>query len=139
MIKDTLKELSINLNEEVEETISNKINDLCIQVKQEQKQKDIITCIIILSELNVKEEDLYEILNKYYSIDSRILTKEYIKLGRNIEWPLMKLKSYLKELGYTHLDLIKYIKEHNVREQCKENPLLCELSKEGLKNHFDQQ
>ena len=39
MIKDTLKELSINFKEEVEETISNKINDLCIQVKQEQKQK----------------------------------------------------------------------------------------------------
>ena len=33
MIKDTLKELSINLNEEEKETISNKINDLCIQVK----------------------------------------------------------------------------------------------------------
>ena len=33
MIKDTLKELSINFKEEVEETISSKINDLCIQVK----------------------------------------------------------------------------------------------------------
>ena len=50
----------------------------------------------------------------------------------------MKLKSYLKELGYTNLDLIKYIKEHNVRGKCKENPLLCELSGEDLKNHFDQ-
>ena len=98
MIKDTLKELSINY-----------------------KQR-------------LHDAGLY----KYYSIDSHILTKEYIKLGRNIEWPLMKLKSYLKELGYTHLDIIKYIKEHNVRNQCKENPLLCELSKEDLKNYFDQ-
>ena len=50
----------------------------------------------------------------------------------------MKLKSTLKEEGYTYLDIIKYIKEHNVRDEFKANSLLCELSGKDLKNHFDQ-
>ena len=93
----------------------------------------IHSCVCRVSDVGTKEEELYELLYKYWKIDSRELAKEYISFGRYVEWPYGRLKRLLKSVGYDNYSIIKYMKEHDVRKKLESNSKLCMLSDEKLK------
>lgn len=109
-----------------EQTIQNH----CDEARKLQKEDDIIIFVMALSDYGKKEEDIYEALSKYWNIDSRREASEYIHQGRHIEWPINKLKIYLRKSG---IKVSVYMKENHVREKLANNPNLCTLSGEKLK------
>ena len=126
-----MKEGAINL-------LENFINEEYKVAKEEQRYDDIITSVIALSDLGVKDNDLYELLSKYWNIDSRSEATEYINIGRHVEWPYRRLRALLKRSGYDNFRVVKYMKEYNVREKLKNNSNLCELADEKLKSAVEK-
>ena len=137
-IKDFLKQAGIFLKDEGINALKSYINEECRSARENQKYNDIITSIVALSDAGTKEEDLYELLYKFWRIDSRELAKEYISLGRYVEWPYGRLKRLLKSMGYDNYSIIKYMKEYDVRKKLESNSKLCMLSDEKLKAEIEK-
>lgn len=132
-IKDYIRKIVGVTQEEFENAIEDFINKECKAAEDKQRYNDIITCVIALSDVGVKEEDLYELLSKFWNIDSRSDALEYINIGRHLEWPYRRLKSLLKKNGNDNIMIVKYMRENNVREKLENNSKLCELPDEKLK------
>ncbi len=121
-----------------EEALLEIIDDERKAAKYRQRENDIIEVIIMLSDMEKKDEELYEILSKYWNIDSRREASEYISIGRHVEWPYRRLKEYLKSEGLSSLEMIKYMKDNDVRKKLSNNSLLCELPEKKLKSEIDK-
>lgn len=132
-IKEYMGEMGTFLKEEGRNQIEEFIRKECKIAKDNQRYNDIITSLIALCDVGVKEDDLYELLSKFWNIDSRSEATEYINIARHLEWPYIRLKSFLKKNGNDNYMIVKYMKEHNVRKKLENNSKLCELPDEKLK------
>lgn len=138
MIKNYLRGAGVFLKETSIESISESINEECRKSMCEQRYNDIITVVMTLSDVGIKEPELYNLLSKFWGIDSRQEATNYINVGRHIEWPYHRLKSYLISKEVIGIELVKYMRNHNVRDILKNNPELCELSVEELKSKIEK-
>ncbi|MFQ9922015.1 MAG: hypothetical protein ACLRVU_00800 [Beduini sp.] len=97
-----------------------------------QRENDVINVVITLSDIGKTENEIYDLLSKFWNIDSRKEATHYINIGRYTEWPYLRLKNHLRNLGYSSLEIIKFTKDYNVREKLKNNPNFCKLNNEQL-------
>lgn len=138
MVKKYLRSAGVFLKETSIEAISKSINEECRKSMCEQRYNDIITVVMTLSDVGIKEPELYNLLSKFWGIDSRQEATNYINIGRHIEWPYHRLRSYLISKEIIGIELVKYMKHHKVRDILKNNPELYELSAEELKSRIEK-
>lgn len=138
VVKNYLSGAGIFLKETGIEAISEAINEECRKSMFEQRYNDIITLVMTLSDVGIKEPELYNLLSKFWGIDSRQEATNYINVGRHIEWPYHRLRSYLISKEIIGIELVKYMSDYNVRDIIKNNPELCELSVEELKSKIEK-
>lgn len=132
-INKGLKKAGVFLKGEAATMVEDFIYRECKIAAETQRYNDIIISVISLSDVGVKEQELYELLSKFWNIDSRKDATEYINIGRHLEWPYIRLKLFLEKQGYDGMEIIRYMRENNVRQKLKLNPKLCEVSDEKLK------
>lgn len=133
-----LKEVGTIINNIGIQTLENYITEERKTAANLQKENDIINAIVTLSDAGIKEQELYELLSKFWDVDSRKEAANYIKLGRYIEWPIIRLKDHLKNNDYTSIEIVKYMHNYNIREKLEHNPNLCELKVEQLKSKLEK-
>lgn len=85
-------ESSFFIQEEVVNAIEDFIKKECKVAKDKQRYDDIITSVVALSDVGVKENDLYELLSKYWHIDSRSEATEYINIRKTFGMAMYKIK-----------------------------------------------
>lgn len=127
---------------EIKECSQNKfqecISEVVKEAVDEQRYNDIIKTIVILCDVGVKEQDIYQLLAEFWGIDNRCRASEYITIGKTIEFPCKRLKAYLKENGFDNISIVSFMKKHSVREKLRNDPKLCELTVEELKSAVEK-
>lgn len=122
-----------NIQNVLKDVTKEALDDFIKKAEEKQKNNDIITFVMALSEAGLKVDDLYNFLNKFWGITDILEAKEFIEKGRYQEWPRKKLMDYLLKIGFSRYEIVCYMKEHDVLNKFKTNLKLCELSDEKLK------
>lgn len=106
---------------------------------EKQKQKDIVAAIVALCDVGITEEKkLHNLLHEHFHIDSRTEIDSYVRVAKTVNFPLNKLRNYLKQKGYTLLETQNFIKSKHVKEKLEGDPQLCMLSMEELKDFLEE-
>lgn len=137
-VKEFMVKAGLVFKEGAEKAIKDFIYIECEKAANEQRYNDIIISIEALSDVGVKEAELYHLLSKFWNVESLSEATEYINIGRHLEWPYKQLRIYLKNIGYDNLEIVKYTQKYDVRKKLQNNPKLCELPDEKLKSAIEK-
>lgn len=122
----------------LQESVDEIVFDEKRNAKEQQRKKDIITVLMVLSELNVKKDDMYDLLYRYWQIDSRSEATEFIRIGCTVEYPFRQLRDYLLNNGYSYNEMRNFMENNRVREKLENNPELAKMPIEKLKSEMEK-
>lgn len=103
-----------------------------------QKKMDVQAAVRAFVELKVKDQEIYQLLSKYFGVDSISEVNEYLfhaKKPRQIK----ALRQLCERQGMQMEQFRTYAKQHKLEERLKENPKLLELTPEKLKDLLDNE
>lgn len=142
-IFDLLKRFGVEIKDTSLKAIENEFDDYIWKQRkiavEKQKQKDTIAAIVALCDAGITEEKkLHDLLYEHFYIDSRTEADSYIRVAKTVKFPLKKLRDYLKQEGYTLLEIRNFIESKCVKEKLEGNPRLCMLPIEELKDFLEE-
>ncbi len=105
--------------------------------RNEQRQRDIKSAIIMMCELSISEDSMYKYLAEYWGVDSRAEATAYIEPVVNIHYPFRKLQNYLLESGLSYNEMRDFMENNEVKRQLEQNPKLHTLPVEKLKQKVE--
>lgn len=112
--------------------------DMSNEGASRQFRRDMERATAAFAELGADKQKMYELLRKWFGVDSMEEADSYIRDGAQFEYPVTLLEEYLKHEGYETMDIIRFKRDHNVAERLRRDPSLSSLTPEQLKQRMEQ-
>lgn len=113
-------------------------DDVRAEERDCQFRRDMKRATAAFAELGADKQKMYELLRKWFGVDSMEEADSYIREGAQFEYPMTLLEEYLKREGYETMDIIRFKKDHNVVDRLQRDPSLSNLAAEQLKQRMEQ-
>lgn len=113
-------------------------DDMSNEGASRQFRCDMERATAAFAELGAGKQQMYELLHKWFGVDSMEEADSYIREGAQFEYPMTLLEEYLNHEGYETIDIIRFKKDHNVVERLRRDPSLANLTAEQLKQRMEQ-
>ena len=133
---EALKKAGVFIAETTRECVVSCIIEEAEKAKRDQYEADIIQAILMMCELNVEREKMFDLLYRYWDLRDRKEAQYAINHVMYEEYPVRRLSEYLK----VHFPKEKddFMRKHLVRPRLRTNPELSKLSVDKLKIELEK-
>lgn len=104
-----------------------------------QRKRDVEAAVMAFLDLKVKELDIYNILSKYFGVDSISEASEFLKTAKKVKCYDAFCEYCKRNIGMTRKEYLEYVDGHNLEEQVDNDERLLDMSPEKLKAYLDKQ
>lgn len=109
------------------EALQSVINDEVEATLVDERINEIACATAALYEAKVEEKVIIQLLHDHWKIDKSQAT-EVLRVEKTVESPMNVLRKYLRSQGYKNIDIIKFMRNNNVRKQLENSLTLWKLS-----------
>lgn len=118
-------DLADGLEEKISDERAKREEELREAAKEEQKEKDIVTAVIICLELKANDDTIYEMLDKHFKVGMRKQATSYIVEAKAKRKEVDIKQYYDANIGKTPTEFFIYAREHNLHKRlCSDSRLL---------------
>ncbi len=136
MSKESIRGFFDEIGETVERAVSDSKTaheeSLRDEGREAQRQEDLIAVTELLLDLNTKDGRIYELLRKYFYVNSVDEISEFLLKAK-----IKKKRKDLSDLFDSREDYLKFLKGNNLNNLLRSNPKLLELPAEKLKKQIE--
>ncbi len=129
---DFFNEVGDNVKQAFADAKATHEEDLRKEGREDQRQEDLIAVTELLLDLNTKDGRIYELLRKYFKVNSVDEIQEYL-----LNVKIKEKRKALSELFDTYEDYKEFARANHLTLLFKENPQLLDLPAEKLKKQLE--